>query len=310
MDKRVLIICRGIQGSGKSTWAKQWCHEDPERRVRFNNDDIRNMLGDYWVPNRESLVKRMYIHFLHDAMDKHYDIVIDNMNLSQKTIEEIESTVAQVNSILEKEDKVTYTIEYKDFWTPVDECIRRDAMRPNPIGEKVIKQTWRRYKDFIIHEEIMAAKAKALVQDTNLPAAIIVDMDATVCLNTSGRPFYGEGAAEGMLTDEPITPVIELIRNFCDNYPAKLIILTGREDTPEIRKATEQWLENNFLHPDMILMRPAKSFTAGPICKKKLYEDNIKGKYYVPFVLEDNCKCVEMWRNEGLICLQPNEGKF
>ena len=43
---------------------------------------------------------------------------------------------------------------------------------------------------------------------------------------------------------------------------------------------------------------------------KKLYEDNIKGKYYIPFVLEDNCKCVEMWRNEGLICLQPNEGKF
>lgn len=31
-----------------------------------------------------------------------------------------------------------------------------------------------------------------LVQNTNLPAAIIVDMDATVCLNTSGRPFYGE----------------------------------------------------------------------------------------------------------------------
>lgn len=75
----------------------------------------------------------------------------------------------------------------------------------------------------------MAAKAKALVQDTNLPTAIIVDMDATVCLNTSGRPFYGEGAAEGMLTDEPITPILELIRNFCDNYPAKLIILTGRK---------------------------------------------------------------------------------
>lgn len=65
------------------------------------------------------------------------------------------------------------------------------------------------------------------------------------------------------------------------------------EDTPEVRKATEQWLENNWLHPDILLMRPAKSFTAGPICKKKLYEDNIKGKFYIPFVLEDNCKCVE-----------------
>ena len=40
-----IILCRGIQGSGKTTWAKQWVLEDPEHRVRFNNDDIRNMLG-------------------------------------------------------------------------------------------------------------------------------------------------------------------------------------------------------------------------------------------------------------------------
>ena len=61
-----------------------------------------------------------------------------------------------------------------------------------------------------------------------------------------------------MLTDEPVTPIMDLIRNFCDNYPAELIILTGREDTPEIRKATEQWLEDNWLHPDMLLMRPLR----------------------------------------------------
>lgn len=218
----------------------------PEHRVRFNNDDIRNMLGDYWVPNREKLVTEAKANMITFALTKGYDVVVDNMNLNPKEDEWIRTLCANIE-----------------------------------------------YKDFIIHEEIMAAKAKSLVQDTNLPAAIIVDMDATVCLNTSGRPFYGEGAAEGMLTDEPITPVIELIRNFCDNYPAKLIILTGREDTPEVRKATEQWLENNWLHPDILLMRPVKSFTAGPICKKKLYEDNIKGKFYIPFVLEDNCKCVE-----------------
>lgn len=317
MDERVLIICRGIQGSGKSTWAKQWCHEDPEHRVRFNNDDIRNMLGDYWVPSRESIVTNLKYQFAMAAMAKGYDIVVDNMNLNPKEVrwwtEVVDQNNSEVAAYITKDDAYKpyhYTIEFKDFWTPVDECIRRDAKRDNPIGEKVIKQTWNRYKDFIIHEEIMASKAKMLVQDTNLPAAIIVDMDATVCLNTSGRPFYGEGAAEGMLTDEPVVPIIELIRNFCDNYPAKLIILTGREDTPEIRKATEEWLDNNWLHPDMLLMRPAKSFIAGPKCKKKLYEDNIKGKFYVPFVLEDNAKCVAMWREEGLICLQPNEGKF
>ena len=39
-----LILTRGIQGSGKTTWARQWVAEDPSSRVRINNDDIRNML--------------------------------------------------------------------------------------------------------------------------------------------------------------------------------------------------------------------------------------------------------------------------
>lgn len=59
-----IILCRGIQGSGKTTFAKQWVLEDPEHRVRFNNDDIRNMLGKYWVPSREDLVKNLKHTFL------------------------------------------------------------------------------------------------------------------------------------------------------------------------------------------------------------------------------------------------------
>lgn len=97
METRKIIICRGIQGSGKSTWAKQWCHEDPEHRVRFNNDDIRNMLGDYWIPSREKLVKCLYDRFLLDSMARKYDIVIDNMNLNPKTVAEIESEVDLFN---------------------------------------------------------------------------------------------------------------------------------------------------------------------------------------------------------------------
>mgnify|MGYP003455142708 FL=1 len=47
-----LILTRGIQGSGKTTWARQWVAEDPDSRVRINNDDLRNMLGNYWVVGR------------------------------------------------------------------------------------------------------------------------------------------------------------------------------------------------------------------------------------------------------------------
>ena len=79
-----IVLCRGIQGSGKTTWAKQWVLEDPEHRVRFNNDDIRNMLGKYWVPSREGLIKDLKGLFLCEAMSYKFDIVIDNMNLNPK----------------------------------------------------------------------------------------------------------------------------------------------------------------------------------------------------------------------------------
>ena len=96
--KHELIILQGIQGSGKTTWAKNWVKEDPKHRVRFNQDDIRNMFGVYWVPSRESLVKTMHNSFLNEAMLEGYDIVLDNMNLNQKTLDEIKEIVEEFNS--------------------------------------------------------------------------------------------------------------------------------------------------------------------------------------------------------------------
>ena len=91
--KHELIILQGIQGSGKTTWAKNWVKEDPKHRVRFNQDDIRNMFGVYWVPSREPLVKELHNSFLNKAMLEGYDIVLDNMNLNQKTLDEIKEIV-------------------------------------------------------------------------------------------------------------------------------------------------------------------------------------------------------------------------
>ena len=45
-----LHLTRGIPGSGKSTFAKQWVQEDPEGRVRINRDDLRGMMfATDWV---------------------------------------------------------------------------------------------------------------------------------------------------------------------------------------------------------------------------------------------------------------------
>ena len=152
MATKKIILCRGIQGSGKSTWAKQWAAEDPEHRVRFNNDDIRNMLGVYWVPGyRENLVSRIKRQFLLSAMFFGYDIVIDNMNLNEKEVEFYKEFVQNHNNpkgVVPDMVMSQYELEFKDFKTPLEECIERDAKRPNPIGAEVITSTYNRYKSF------------------------------------------------------------------------------------------------------------------------------------------------------------------
>lgn len=304
MEKRKLILCRGIQASGKSTWAKAWVKEDPEHRVRFNNDDIRNMLGDYWVPSREHIVTYMKQAFIKSAMANGYNIVIDNMNLNPKEVAWYQTMVAS------DESEYIYEIEYKDFFIPVEECIRRDAMREQPMGAKVIKDTWRRYQTFIIKENIKKSLENKVKYVTGLPIAIIVDMDGTLSLNTTGRPFYGDGAAEGMLTDIENGAVVTSVRAMCDGIDAELIVLTGREDTPEIRKATYDWLDEHYLLPDKLLMRPKGDYSPAQECKRAIYKKYIEGNYNVLAVFDDSQKCVDMWREEGLTCFQPNDGKF
>ena len=147
-----IILCRGIQGSGKTTWAKQWVLEDPEHRVRFNNDDIRNMLGKYWVPSREDLVKSLRSVFLLNSMSYGFDIVIDNMNLNPKELEYYNRVLDGWNNpewVTPDVVKPKYSLEFKDFFIPLQECIERDSKRPNPIGEEVIRKTYEKYKDIL-----------------------------------------------------------------------------------------------------------------------------------------------------------------
>lgn len=134
-----IILCRGIQGSGKTTWAKQWVLEDPEHRVRFNNDDIRNMLGKYWVPSREPIVTTMKNSFISGAAIFRMDVVIDNMNLNSKELDYWKDIARMFN----------YDLEIKNFFIPLQECIERDSKRPNPIGEEVIRRTYEKYKDIL-----------------------------------------------------------------------------------------------------------------------------------------------------------------
>ena len=134
-----LIITRGLPASGKSTWTKQWVLEDPEHRVRINQDDIRLMLGKYWVPSREKLVQEIQFDAIIEALSREFDVVIDNTNLNKKVLD-------QFNRLIKTFED--YEIEYKDFFdTPLSVCIERDKNRDLQVTEKVIRSFYNNYKD-------------------------------------------------------------------------------------------------------------------------------------------------------------------
>lgn len=303
MLNKKIILCRGIQGSGKSTWAKQWVLEDPEHRVRFNNDDERYMVGGgpkgYWVPNRESFISEIKHKFIISAMHKGYDIVVDNMNLSFKEFEFYKKIVDQWNDPI-GDIRENYEIEFKDFFIPVEECIRRDALRPNPIGEKIIRQTWNKYKDFI--QNICINKyVKSRLQQKPQSKAIVLDMDSTLCFNTTGRPWYGDGAAEGILTDTPNIPIINLAKAYSD-FGYHIFIITGRDTS--LAESTEQWLKKYKVSYDKVFYRKHNDFSKSCDIKydiiNKLLED-----YNIELIIDDAEPVVEMYRKMGLTVLQP-----
>ena len=81
-----------------------------------------------------------------------FDIVIDNMNLNPKELEYYNRVLDGWNNpewVTPDVVKPKYSLEFKDFFIPLQECIERDSKRPNPIGEKVIRKTYERYKDIL-----------------------------------------------------------------------------------------------------------------------------------------------------------------
>ena len=309
-NKRKLILCRGIQGSGKTTEAKKWVAEDPEHRIRINNDDIRNMLGVYWVTSREDLVSNTKKNIALDAMQKGYNIVVDNMNLNPKEVKFWEDLVNTHNKYLTDPKVIQpawvqweYEIEFKDFFIPVEECIRRDAMRPNPIGEKVIRDTWKRYKHFIQTTEVEKYVNNLRPWDIGKPTCVVVDMDSTLCFNTTKRPWYGEGAAEGMKDDIPNGGVCDVIFELQKLYP--IILATGRDTSQE--EVTKQWLLDHEINVTEFYFRTKGDYRKGVEVKREQIE-KILEKYNVLVIFDDCEPIVQMYRDMGLTVLQPNKG--
>lgn len=281
-----IIMLKGLPGSGKSTWANQYVTDNPNA-IRVNKDDLRRMLkGPKWSKTLEPGVLVTRDNIVSWALANERDVIVDDTNFAPKH----EKRLRELARNMEAE------FEIKFFDTPLTECIKNDLNRPKSVGEKVIRRMW---------NEFIAPKQEKPVYDRTLPEAVICDLDGTLALHVARSP-YDADKLETDAFDEEILTIIQDAHEACK----EIIFCSGREE--KYREATIRWLNTRLSsnYTQLIYMRPTGDKREDSIVKQEIYDREIKGKYNVMFVLDDRNRVVDMWRRNGLKCLQVAEGDF
>ena len=259
-----LLILKGLPGSGKSAWARKFCEENTNW-VRVNRDDLRDMRGKYWVPKQEKLITKWENKCIISAFEMGYSVILDATNLNddrnRNRIEELRLLGFE------------FSTEVRLFDTSLKECIRRDLIRSNSVGEDVIRN---------MHDKYLAPPPVVYNEERSLREAVIFDIDGTLAIMGDRKPYDWDRVMEDSVNRDG----------------------SGRQ-------LTEEWLNENGIQRDLLCMREAGNTEKDSVVKKRMFEENIRGQYFVKFVVDDRDQVVDMWRKElGLTCLQVNYGNF
>ena len=140
----------------------------------------------------------------------------------------------------------------------------------------------------------------------------IFDIDGTIADCThrqhhvEARPKDWDAFYEGMDDDVPREPVVALLRAVEAVYP--VILCTGRPLS--YRPRIVRWLDKHAIPYRELYCRHDGDFRDDTIVKREMLQ-LIRAVGFEPlFTVDDRAKVVAMWRSEGLVCFQCDEGNF
>lgn len=298
-----LIISRGLPGSGKTTWAREWVAEDPTNRVRVNRDAMRQMLHfDQRAATHltEQVITKACADLVRSYLRAGLDVAVDDTHLRQR-FARAWATLAHVTGS---------EFEVKDFTAvPLATCLERNLQRPVEarVPEGVIKNM---HAKFLASGPLPAPTADVHTAEEwepwqptdGLREAYLVDIDGTVAL-CGDRDIY-DGAKVHL--DTVNEHVAAIIRMLSADHP--MIFMSGRSD--EFRDVTEQWLHVHKFTVDHLYMRAAGDKRKDSIVKHELFNKHVRGNYNIAGVFDDRNQVVEMWRAIGLTVFQVADGNF
>lgn len=296
---RKLVMCQGLPGSGKSTWAQSYGWDSSINHGHVfvvNKDAIRTKLeesGWAWSRENEGDViaerDRRIVHYLTNY--ENVTVVSDDTNYGRKHKVALEAIARACGA----------NFEVKKFDTPIDECIRRDSLRVGKacVGEAVIR---RMAKQHDVQQGY--PPAVPLLTPEDAPYAIICDLDGTLSL-LNGRNPYDASTADQDVCNEPVRNLLEV---YYRTQHYDIIYLSGRED--KYRPQTETFMRLHHCPPGRIFMRTTGDHRKDWVVKGELFDAHVRGQYNVKFVLDDRNQVVDYWRHIGLTCFQVALGNF
>lgn len=189
--------------------------------------------------------------------------------------------------------------EIKDFTdVSVEECIERDRKRQNYVGEKVIRDMAKRY----FPQNSPRKTLRPMIYDPRLRFCVIFDIDGTLACIGERSPYDSRSCDKDL-----VNPSIAFLNNMVPSNHS-IVLLSGRMNNA--REETVKWLDDHNIKFDHLYMRNTGDFRKDAIIKQELYDQHIKGKMNVTFVVDDRDQVVRMWRDMGLTVLQCNYGDF
>jgi len=287
-----IIITKGLPGSGKTSWAKQYQDNNKGRYIRINKDDLRSMsFNSNYSSDNEKFILNTRDNMIIEGLSKGKHVIIDDTNLSEKHEKRISNIVRNYNKI--NNDQVQ--IRKREFLdVSLEECIKRDLNRVNSVGEKVIRQ---------MHKQFLEEKVDKVPFDKKLSNCIICDIDGTLAHMVDRSPYDFDRVEEDSLD----LCIRDLLQKYYFEHTS-IILLSGRDES--CRKSTETWLKKHTVKYNDLYMRKEEDVRKDIVVKRELYEKYINYKYNVTFVLDDRNCCVKLWRGLGLKCFQVAEGDF
>ncbi|WP_301119843.1 AAA family ATPase [Mycolicibacterium fortuitum] len=311
MTNPTLTCMRGYPGSGKSTRARELA--EATGAVVVCRDDLRNMLhGTYWtgIDELEQQVTIAEAAQVGALLAAGTSVVVDATHLRGRALQNWAKVAAKHGA--------DFAVE--DMLTDADTCAHRDLTRKingdRSVGRQVIEDMAKRWP--IDRWPTVTARApfrpEPVTVEKGLPWAVLVDIDGTLAHMTDRSPYdYTKVSTDER--DEQITWLVRVLYDLrFGGFGPNIIVMSGRPDT--CRDDTATWLKAWGTYYDELHMRPAGAVDdhgnqlPDYIVKHDLYNQHIRGKYNVRFVLDDRQQVVDLWRAMGLKCLQVAPGDF